>query len=189
MSDVGDDRVDPVTVRPATAADLPAIQRIYAPLVIDTFASFEESVPDIAELTDRMFARPRMPWLVAVDAGAVIGYACASRHRQRPAYRWSADSSVYISADHRGRGLGRLLYRQLIAEVTGLGYLTLFAGIALPNEASVGLHEAMGFELLGVFRNVGYKKESWRDVGWWQRPLRDLPQLPEEPQEWRPSTS
>jgi len=183
---VGDDTVEPVGVRAATPADVQAIQRIYAPLVTDTFASFEESVPDAAELTRRMFARPRRPWLVAVSAGAVIGYAYASQHRQRPAYRWSADASVYISAEHRRRGVGHLLYRHLITEVTDLGYLTLFAGIVLPNEASVRLHEAMGFEPLGVFRDVGYKGGSWRDVGWWQCRLRDLPQPPDEPREWKP---
>lgn len=91
---------------------------------------------------------------------------------------------MYISPDYQGRGVGRLLYRHLIAEVADLGYVSLFAGITLPNEASVGLHEAMGFEALGVFRNVGYKNGSWRDVGWWQRALRDLPRRPDEPREW-----
>jgi len=103
---------------------------------------------------------------------------------RQPAYRWTADSSVYISPDYQGRGVGRLLYRHLIAEVADLGYVSLFAGITLPNEASVGLHEAMGFDALGVFRNVGYKNGSWRDVGWWQRALRDLPRRPDEPREW-----
>ncbi|MEP7035700.1 MAG: N-acetyltransferase family protein, partial [Actinomycetota bacterium] len=134
----------------------------------------------------RMLDRPRMPWLVAVEAGTVLGYAYASKHRSRPAYRWSADCSVYISVHHRGRGVGRLLYQELIAEVAGLGYVSLFAGIALPNEASAGLHEAMGFERLGVFRNVGYKGGSWRDVGWWQLAIQDVPVRPDEPREWNP---
>ncbi len=186
---MGDTSEEPFTVRAATDADVPAIAAIYAPMVTDTFASFEEAVPDEAELTRRMLARPRMPWLVAVDTGAVMGvmgYAYASQHRQRPAYRWSADCSVYLSADYRGRGVGRLLYEDLIAEVADLGYVSLFAGIALPNEASAALHEAMGFERLGVFRNVGYKGGSWRDVGWWQRTIRDLPARPDEPREWNP---
>jgi len=185
LSDVGDDSLEPVTVRAATAVDVPAIQSIYAPLVTDTFASFEELAPDDGEITRRIQARPRMPWLVATRAGLVIGYAYASQHRQRPAYRWSADCSVYISSGCRRGGVGRLLYHHLITEVAALGYVSLFAGITLPNEASAGLHEAMGFEALGVFRNVGYKRGSWRDVGWWQRTLGELPRTPEEPREWR----
>jgi phosphinothricin acetyltransferase len=186
LSGVVNDSVAPVTVRAATMADVPAIQSIYAPAVTDTFASFEESAPDDVELTRRILARPRMPWLVAVDADIVVGYSYASRHRQRPAYRWSANCSVYISPDHRGRGIGRLLYQWLIGEVADLGYVSLFAAIALPNEASVGLHETMGFEAVGVFRNVGYKNGSWRDVGWWQRTLPDHPENPHEPRECAP---
>ncbi len=157
-------------------------------MVTDTFASFEESVPSEAELIRRMLARPRMPWLVAVEAGTVIGYAYASQHRRRPAYRWSAECSVYIAGDHRRRGVGHLLYQRLIGDVAGLGYVSLFAGITLPNAASVGLHEAMGFEKLGVFRDVGFKHGSWRDVGWWQRTLRDPPATPDEPREWSPES-
>lgn len=175
-----------IQIRAAIPRDAAAIWSIYAPFVTNTAASFEESAPDQGEITARMLARPRLPWLVALDAGTVIGYAYASRHRQRPAYRWSAECSAYISPGHQRRGVGNLLYRRLIADVADLGYVSLFAGISLPNEASVGLHEAMGFERVGVFRNVGYKSGSWRDVGWWQRPLGDLPQAPAEPREWDP---
>jgi len=166
LGNVAEESVDSVTVRAATAADVHAIRSIYAPMVTGTSASFEDSVPAEAELSRRILARPRMPWLVAVDAGTVVGYADASQHRRRPAYRWSADCSVYISGDHRRRGVGHVLYQRLIGDVADLGYVSLFAGITLPNAASVGLHEAMGFERLGVFRNVGYKNGSWRDVGW-----------------------
>jgi len=188
LGDVAQEGVGAVTVRAARAADVRSVRSIYAPMVTDTFASFEESVPAEAELIRRMLARPRMPWLVAVDAGTVIGYAYASQHRRRPAYRWSAECSVYVSGDCRRRGVGHLLYQRLIADVAELGYVSLFAGITLPNEASVGLHEAMGFERLGVFRDVGYKHGSWRDVGWWQRALRDPPATPDEPREWSPES-
>lgn len=176
-----------VIVRAATIADAEAIRSIYLPIVNDTAISFEESAQDAAEIGRRMLARPRLPWLVADRGGRVVGYSYATRHRQRATYRWSAECSVYLSSEHRSQGLGRLLYERLIAEVSELGYVSLFAGITLPNKASVGLHEAMGFEALGVFRHVGYKHGSWHDVGWWRRSLWDLPVRPAEPREWRPT--
>jgi len=172
-------------VRDATAADAGDIAAIYAPVVGKTAISFEETPPGPGEIGRRMRATPRLPWLIADDAGHVAGYAYASAHRARPAYRWSADCSVYLDPGYRSRGLGRLLYEQLITEVSNLGYISLFAGIALPNVASVGLHEAMGFRPVGVFRNVGYKLGAWRDVGWWQLPLCEGPSSPDDPLPWR----
>lgn len=177
---------DVVVVRAATVADAPAIQSIYAPIVLETVASFEEAPPDIDEIARRMVARPRLPWVVAEVAGRPAGYAYASRHQQRHAYRWSAESSVYLDTAYRGRGIARALYKRLLTEVTELGYVSIFAGIVLPNGASVAVHEALGFTAIGVFPHVGFKHEAWRDVGWWQRPLRDLPGAPDEPREWAP---
>ena len=160
-------------------------------MVTETAISFEEQPPTPDEIGRRMLARPRLPWLVADDGGRVAGYAYASAHRARPAYRWSAESSVYLDPAYQGQGLGRRLYQQLITEVRDLGYRTLFAGIALPNPASVGLHEALGFTPAGVFRDVGYKLGAWRDVGWWQRSLDSTgPGTgsgadPAEPRAWR----
>ena len=134
-----------------------------------------------------MAARPRLPWLVAERDGLVLGYAYASRHRARAGYRWSAECSVFVDPAYQSQGIGRLLYGALIDEVTGLGYRALFAGIALPNPASVRLHEAMGFEPIGVFPAVGYKLGAWRDVGWWRRELAELPSPPPEPREWLPT--
>jgi L-amino acid N-acyltransferase YncA len=175
-----------IVIRPAAPEDSGAICAIYAPVVGTTAISFEESAPDPAEISRRMLASPRLPWLVAEDSGRVAGYAYASAHRPRAAYRWSADSSIYLDEQFRSRGLGRLLYERLIGEVRELGYVSLFAGIALPNAASVGLHEALGFQPVGVFRNVGFKHGSWHDVGWWQRPLRDAAPSPVEPRTWQP---
>jgi phosphinothricin acetyltransferase len=160
-----------IMVRAATAADAPAVAAIYAPVVTSSAVTFEEQPPTADEIGRRMLARPRLPWLVADDDGRVAGYAYASAHRARPAYRWSAESSVYLDPAYQGRGLGRRLYERLITEVRGLGYRSLYAGIALPNPASVGLHEALGFTPVGVFRDVGYKLGAWRDVGWWQYAL------------------
>jgi len=173
-------------VRPATVRDVDTIASIYAQVVRDTSASFEETPPTRVEILRRMAAPPRLPWLVAEHRSRIAGYAYASRHRQRPAYRWSADCSIYLDPGHRFVGLGRLLYERLITELAELGYVSLFAAIALPNPVSVRLHEALGFEALGVFRRVGYKHGAWHDVEWWQRRLADPPDDPSEPHEWRP---
>jgi phosphinothricin acetyltransferase len=112
----------------------------------------------------------RHPWLVADDDG-VLGYAYATQHRSRAAYDWSVDVSVYLAPPARGRGLGRALYTALLDLLAVQGHANAFAGIALPNPASVALHETLGFTPVGVYRAVGWKLGSWHDVGWWQRRL------------------
>lgn len=171
-------------VRAATAADAAAIQCIYAPAVSESAASFEQTPPDAAEMARRMQARPHLPWLVAEVDGSVAGYAYASAHRQRAAYRWSAECSIFVDRTHQRRGVGRVLYTRLLDEVRGIGYVSLYAGIVLPNSASVALHESVGFEPVGVYRNAGYKAGAWRDVGWWQLTLTDPPARPAEPSVW-----
>jgi phosphinothricin acetyltransferase len=121
------------------------------------------------------------PWLVAVQEGRVLGYAYATRHRERRAYRWSTDVSVYVQADTPGRGVGASLYVSLLAVLTRQGFRRAYAGITLPNAASVALHEAAGFAHLGVYRNVGFKLGTWHDVGWWDRTLADDTNAPQEP--------
>ena len=116
-----------ITVRAAAAADAPAVAAIYAPVVTATATSFEEQPPTPDEIGRRMLARPRLPWLVADDDGRIAGYAYASAHRARAAYRWSADCSVYLDPAYQGRGLGRQLYERLITEVRDLGYGALFS--------------------------------------------------------------
>ena len=175
-----------VGIRAATAADAAAIAAVYRPYVTDSAISFESEPPRAGEMAGRMAAEPRMPWLVAERAGAVVGYAYASAHRERAAYRWAADVSVYLAETERGRGTGRSLYARLFAALRALGYVAAYAGIALPNPASVGLHESMGFRPVGVYRQVGYKFGRWHDVGWWQLALVDpLPAEPAEPRPWR----
>jgi L-amino acid N-acyltransferase YncA len=173
-------------VRAAGAADAEAIAAVYAPYVTDGYASFESSPPSSADYERRMSERPRLPWLVAVESGTVLGFAYASQHRARAAYRWSVDCSVYLSEGARGRGIGRALYSVLLPEVRALGYVSVYAGIALPNAASVGLHESFGFVPVGVYRDVGFKLGQWRDVGWWHLPLREPPADPDEPLDWAP---
>jgi phosphinothricin acetyltransferase len=174
-----------VSIRPATSADAAAIATIYGAHVAGGYATFEADPPSAAEFERRILSRPRLPWLVGADGATVVGFAYAARHRERAAYRWSADVSVYLATDAVRRGIGRSLYRELLPIVASLGYVSVFAGIALPNEASVGLHEAMGFSPVGVYRDIGFKLGHWRDVRWYQRRLVDPPPAdPAEPREW-----
>ena len=163
-------------IRVALPSDAEGVAAIYTPIVRDTFISFELVPPSIEEVRSRITSTTeRLPWLVALgELDAVTGYAYASKHRERSAYQWSVDTTVYVAAKVRGGGIGRRLYNSLFEELATLGYFQAFAGIALPNEASVAFHEALGFEAIGVYKNVGYKCGSWRDVGWWQKPLRAL---------------
>lgn len=176
-------------MRHATIGDTADIAAIYRPYVLDSVISFEEVPPRADEIEQRMLAIPRLPWLVATRDQRVVGYSYASRHRERAAYRWSVDVSVYLDSRERGRATGRALYERLLSEVRDLGYVCAYAGIALPNDASVRLHEAMGFTLVGVFRTVGFKQQAWRDVGWWQLMLVEPPLTPSEPRPWTPNPS
>lgn len=159
-------------VRQIVIGDAPSVQAIYAPYVTDTTVSFEEVPPDIMEVERRIAAiLPRYPYLVAEEDGRVVGYAYASEHRTRAAYRTSVDVTVYVAPGAQRCGVARRLYSHLLPAAASLGYHAAFAGIALPNQASVGLHEAMGFEPIGIYREVGRKFDAWHDVGWWQRLL------------------
>ena len=175
-------------VRAAQAGDAPALAEIYRPYVEASAISFEDTAPDGPKMAARMLASPRLPWLVAgAHTGHVAGYAYATAHRSRAAYRWAVDCSIYLKPGDQGRGTGRLLYSQLLTALSALGYRRAYAGIALPNAASVGLHEAMGFTHVGVYRDVGYKLGRWHDVGWWELPLTGCTgQAPQEPKPWSP---
>lgn len=149
-----------------------ACAAIYAPSVTDSSTSFEDVPPDAAEFARRIGTiSARYPWLVAEVDGVVAGYAYASPHRERAAYRWAAESAVYVGADHRGRGVGRRLYTVLFDLLARQGIRTVCAGVTLPNDASVALHEGCGFAPVGVYRRIGYKHGRWHDVGWWQLEL------------------
>jgi L-amino acid N-acyltransferase YncA len=170
------------TVRPATEADAPALLGIYGPFVESTPVSFETVVPTAEEFAARIAkALAGWQWLVAERNGQCIGYACGSSHRERPAYSWSVEVSVYVHPNCHRQGVGRALYLRLLEELAQKGFCNAFAGTTLPNEGSVALHRAVGFEPIGVFRRVGRKFGEWRDVAWFQRVLRESP-----PSEARP---
>jgi L-amino acid N-acyltransferase YncA len=170
------------TLRLARPDDAAAIAAIYAPLLQHTAVSFEVDPVPADQMADRVVTTLlQYPWLVAEAGGDVLGYAYAAQHRTRAAYRWSTDVSVYLADHARGRGLGRALYTALLDLLTAQGYANAFAGIALPNPASIGLHESLGFVAIGVYRAVGWKLGRWHDVGWWQRRLTTSDAAPRTP--------
>jgi phosphinothricin acetyltransferase len=172
-----------IRVRLAESRDAAGVQAIYAPIVASTPISFEVEAPTAAEMARRIAkTMPAHPWLVAEDEGQFAGYAYAGPHRSRAAYRWSIDVSAYVHPDWRRRGVGRSLYTALLAVLALQGYREACAGITLPNPASVGLHQALGFVPVGVYRRVGWKLGAWHDVGWWQRSLIESRDEPGEPQ-------
>jgi len=173
-------------IRLATAADSPALADIYRPAVADSATSFELDPPDSAEMAQRV-ARivERTPWLVCERDGVVLGYAYASPHRDRPAYQWSVEVSAYVHGDARRLGVARALYTSLLAALVVQGFRNAYAGVTLPNAASISLHTAVGFTPVGVFQGVGYKHGAWHDVAWFERALAPRDAAPTSPRPLR----
>jgi len=169
-------------IRLATPEDAAAIAAIYAHYCETTVISFEEHAPTVEDMARRIstIAATR-PWIVLEDNGRVIGYAYASAHNERAAYRWSVSTAVYIDRNYHRRGVGRALYTTLFALLRALGYRQATAGVSLPNPASVGLHTAFGFAPVGVYRHIGYKMGGWHDVGWYQAEIQPSSDHPAEP--------
>jgi L-amino acid N-acyltransferase YncA len=169
-------------IRLARLDDGVAVAEIYRPYVESTVISFEVVAPSADEMGARIRdTLGRFPWLVCEEDGGVAGYAYASAHQTRAAYQWSVNAAVYVNRDSHRQGVGRRLYAALFPLLARQGFVNAYAGITLPNAKSVGLHEAMGFTLVGVYRNVGYKMGAWHDVGWWSLPLQSLPASPQLP--------
>jgi L-amino acid N-acyltransferase YncA len=171
----------PPTIRLATPDDVEQILAIYAPCCL-TAISFEMEPPSVEEMRARLEkVLGQYPWLLCEDGGEVLGYVYATQHRERAAYRWSVDTAVYVRQGRQRRGVGRALYTSLLAVLPLQGYVNAYAGVTLPNPASVGLHEAMGFQSVGVYRQVGFKCGAWHDVAWYQRSLQPRPGEPLPP--------
>ena len=169
---------NPVTskLRLATLADAEGILTVYAPYVRDTTISFELDVPKVDEMRRRLKnVLGLYPWLVWVEDREIRGYAYASRYHPRQAYQWTVETSVYVASAHQRRGAARGLYLALLALLRQQGICNACASIALPNPASVALHEALGFEFIGRHPHVGYKLGTWVDVGFWQHTLQPPP--------------
>lgn len=160
-------------IRYVRSDDAARLAAIYAPVVMETAVSFEMEPPSSEEMARRIENVSRTyPWIVFEDGeGSILGYAYAGVHRQRPAYHWSVETTVYLDVDHRGQGLGKTLYTALLDLARDWGYANAYAGVALPNPASEALHASVGFSRIGVFPRVGFKFDKWHDVSWWYRPL------------------
>jgi L-amino acid N-acyltransferase YncA len=169
-------------IRDAVPHDAARCAEIYAPYVRDTAISFETKPPSATDMAGRIAEAQRdHAWLVLEDGTTVIGYAYGGPFMSRAAYRWSATVSVYLDGARRGTGGGRALYAALFERLAGRGIRTVLAGVALPNEASEGLHRALGFEPVGTYRRVGWKHGRWHDVAWFQRHLADDGSPPRPP--------
>jgi L-amino acid N-acyltransferase YncA len=169
-------------IRRVDSADAAAVQAIYAPCVTDNATSFETVVPDVLEIRRRIEAQANhYPWLVFEADRNLVGYAYASAHRSRQAYRWSVDVSVYVADGLHRRGIGRALYASLLGSLRRQGFVNAYAGITLPNPSSVGLHASLGFEPVGTYRRVGFKFDRWHDVMWLHLRLQEGASPPNEP--------
>ncbi|MGN6376707.1 MAG: GNAT family N-acetyltransferase [Sphingomonas sp.] len=174
-----------IAIRPARPEDAAAIAAIYAPYVLSGTTTFETEPPDTRAMRHRMEASDGFyPWLVATNGdpdGGVLAYAYAGMFRDRPAYRFVVETSIYVAGPVQGQGAGRLLYEALIDTLRAQGFTQAIGAIALPNDASIALHEATGFRRAGVYREVGYKQGRWIDVGFWQCQLNESVASPPEP--------
>jgi L-amino acid N-acyltransferase YncA len=167
-------------VREATEHDAASCAAIYAPYVTDSVISFELEPPSAAEMAARIAAAH--DWLVLEDdEGRIAGYAYAGLFAPRAAYRWATEVSVYVRQGFERRGCGRMLYEALLPRLAARGFRMAIAGMTLPNDASVALHRALGFQPVGTYRRIGYKHGAWHDVAWTQRELLPGDEPPAEP--------
>ncbi|HUX70254.1 MAG TPA: GNAT family N-acetyltransferase [Cellulomonadaceae bacterium] len=168
-------------IRAASERDGDACAAIYAPYVTDTVITFEIDPPGVDEMSTRIATAARShAWLVLEDEARVVGYAYGGPFKTRAAYRWACEVSIYLETGRRRTGAGRALYEALFSRLADRGFRTVVAGMTLPNEASVGLHTAMGFEAVGTYRHIGWKHDAWHDVAWMQRTILDGPNPPAE---------
>ncbi len=160
-------------IRNAQPADAPELVRIYNHYIDNTCITFETEAIDADEMAQRIRDTQGipLPWLVAADDERILGYAYASKWKGRCAYRFSVESTIYLDSSETGRGLGRELYAALIEAIRAHSMRSVIGGIALPNEASIRLHESLGFRKVGQFERVGFKQDRWVDVGYWQLQL------------------
>ena len=170
------------SIRIANTDDSESILKIYAPYIENTSYTFETEVPTVDSFRERISSYlQNWPWLVCEIDGVVAGYAYGARHRERVAYQWSIETSVYIHDDYQRRGVARALYTALISILRLQGFRNLYAVINLPNDKSVSFHENLGFEYFATYKNVGYKLGKWKNVGWWQLQLNEYSMEPKPP--------
>jgi len=173
-------------IRPVKLTDADAILEIYSPYIHNTTVTFETTVPTRQQFTDRIIACiERYPWLVAENMeGTVVGYAYATRHRDREAYQWCVESSVYVLEAYHGRGVAARLYEALLKILEQCGYVNVYAGITMPNAKSLSFHVKMGFKEVGIYHGIGYKLGSWHDVAWLVKTINPHGGHPNTPLHW-----
>jgi phosphinothricin acetyltransferase len=168
------------TFRLALPTDAAGILAIYAPYIANTSYTFETEIPSVDEFAGRIVSYLKnWPWLVCEVDGQIAGYAYASRYRERVAYQWSVECSVYIHDHHHRSGIARSLYAALFSILKKQGYRNVYAVINLPNERSVAFHESMGFKWIATYEQVGYKLGQWKNVGWWRLIINEFEPEPE----------
>lgn len=173
-----------IRIRAARPADANQIAAIYAPFVAASAVSFETEPPSAQTMRARMAkSGDHYPWLVATtdDSDVVLGYTYANSFRERPAYHWTVETSIYVAGEMQRQGVGRLLYSALIATLRAQDFIQAIAVLAMPNDQTIALHESLGFRRAGMFREVGFKHGQWRDIGFWQLELSDAVNPPPEP--------
>jgi L-amino acid N-acyltransferase YncA len=174
--------VNMLTIRLATPADAAGILKIYAPYIENTSFTFETEVPSVAVFADRIASYlTNYPWLIVEEDGVIAGYAYASRYRERVAYQWSVECSVYVHDDFQRRNVATVLYNALFAILSQQGFRNVYAVINLPNDNSVALHEKLGFVYFATYEQVGYKLGRWKNVGWWRLVLNEFGDEPVAP--------
>jgi phosphinothricin acetyltransferase len=167
------------TIRPALASDASSILAIYAPFILNTAVSFETEVPSKENFSQRILTTlETYPWLVYESDGTIAGYAYASRHRERAAYQWSVESSVYVNNEFQQRGIASKLYKALFELLKYQGCRNVYAGITLPNEKSVHFHQKTGFQKISDYTKIGYKLNRWNTVSWYHLPLNNYNDAP-----------
>jgi phosphinothricin acetyltransferase len=175
------------SIRIASPDDAEGIRAIYAPYVRSSSVSFEVKEPSLEEMAQRITNNSlKYPWLICSMSEKIIGYAYASKHREREAYQWSVEVSVYIDGKCQRNGIASMLYDSLFKILIDQNYYNAYAGITLPNPASVAFHEKKGFNRIGIFRGVGYKLNCWHDVGWWYLSLQEKHAQPDNPIDFKP---
>ena len=160
---------DTYEIRLINTGDIAGALAVYTPFVLNTAITFEYYVPTLDEFTTKVETITNgYPWLVYLHNGKVKGYAYGSIHRSKTAYQWSPESTIYLSSEAQGNGIGRILYETLFSLMRLQGYINVFAGVSLPNEQSESFQKSLGFEEIGVFKNIGYKLGKWHDTRWFQ---------------------
>ena len=173
-------------IRPALSSDASSILEIYAHFILNTTASFEAEVPTIEDFTKRIIINQESwPWLVYESDGVIAGYAYASKHRERAAYQWCVETSVYLEGRFQQKGIGTILYQTLFQILKYQGCRNVYAGITLPNEKSVNFHEKMGFRKIADYTNIGYKFNQWNTVRWYELQLNNFTDPPAPFIKWK----